>query len=80
MNLAHLPGGDLVAKGLRDVERGIESEAALLVRIGAPRLRRLGLPVPPIATCTGPFPRRSIACTPGWPLATLIRRIRATTR
>lgn len=49
MDLAHLPGGDLVAQGLRDVERGIDSEAALLVRIGGPRLRRLGFQIPPEA-------------------------------
>ena len=37
-----LPGEDLVQKGLADLQRGIESEEALLVSIGAPRLRRLG--------------------------------------
>jgi len=36
-----LPGGDLVAQGLDDLDRGVESIAALLVSIGAPRLRRL---------------------------------------
>jgi hypothetical protein len=41
-----LPGADLVADGLRDLERGIESAAALLVTIGAPRLRYVGLDVP----------------------------------
>jgi hypothetical protein len=40
-----LPGADLVEQGLRDVAAGRESEAALLVLIGAPRLRRLGLVV-----------------------------------
>lgn len=45
-----LPGVDLVAAGLRDLERGVETAAALLVSIGAPRLRRLGLDVPrPVA-------------------------------
>ena len=38
-----LPGADLIDKGLADLDRGIESEEALLVSIGAPRLRRLGL-------------------------------------
>lgn len=37
-----LPGADLIEAGLRDLARGIESEAALLVSIGAPRLARLG--------------------------------------
>ncbi|MDH4066206.1 MAG: hypothetical protein OEW19_17530 [Acidobacteriota bacterium] len=41
-----LPGADLVAQGLRDIAAGRETAAALLVLIGAPRLRRLGLVVP----------------------------------
>ena len=41
-----LPGQDLIAAGLADLARGIESEEALLVSIGAPRLRALGLDVP----------------------------------
>jgi hypothetical protein len=40
-----LPGFALVEKGLADLARGVESEAALLVSIGAPRLRRRGIPV-----------------------------------
>jgi hypothetical protein len=46
MEPSALPGGDLVAQGIRDLERGVESIPALLVAIGAPRLARLGLPVP----------------------------------
>jgi hypothetical protein len=41
-----LPGGDLIEQGLADLAKGICSVEALLVSIGAPRLRRLGLPVP----------------------------------
>ena len=41
-----LPGGDLIHAGLEDLARGIESQQALLVAIGAPRLRRVGVPVP----------------------------------
>ena len=41
-----LPGADLVRQGLEDLERGVESIPALLVAIGAPRLRRAGLAVP----------------------------------
>ena len=41
-----LPGADLIKEGLRDLERGVESVPALLVLVGAPRLRRLGLDVP----------------------------------
>ncbi|HEV2844407.1 MAG TPA: hypothetical protein VG477_06155 [Thermoanaerobaculia bacterium] len=47
MNLEAFPGGDLVEEGLADLSRGVEdSIPALLVLIGAPRLRRIGLPVP----------------------------------
>jgi hypothetical protein len=44
-----LPGADLVTAGLRDLSAGIESVSSLLVSIGAPRLRRLGIDVPPVA-------------------------------
>lgn len=37
-----LPGEDLIETGVADLERGVESVPALLVSIGAPRLRRLG--------------------------------------
>ncbi len=43
---ADLPGGDLVAAGLEDLRRGVESVPALLARIGAPRLRQLKIEVP----------------------------------
>jgi hypothetical protein len=46
-NLDALPAGDLVLHGLSDLASGIETEAALLVSIGAPRLRQAGLTVPP---------------------------------
>ncbi len=42
-----LPGAELIEQGLADAARGVESVAALLVWIGAPRLRRLGYAVPP---------------------------------
>jgi hypothetical protein len=41
-----LPGDELVAKGISDLARGVESQESLLVSIGAPRLRRLGLELP----------------------------------
>lgn len=43
--MTDLPGGDLIAAGLADLARGVESAASLLVSIGAPRLRRLGIDV-----------------------------------
>jgi len=45
VQLAHLPGGDLVAKGLGDLAASKETVEALLVSIAAPRLRQRGLPV-----------------------------------
>lgn len=42
-----LPGADLVSAGLDDLGSGIESIEALLVSIGAPRLRSLGFTLPP---------------------------------
>lgn len=38
-----LPGQDLVETGLRDLARGEATAEALLVSVGAPRLRALGL-------------------------------------
>jgi hypothetical protein len=43
---AVLPGEDLIAAGLQDLYAGRETIAALLVAIGSPRLRRLGLEIP----------------------------------
>jgi hypothetical protein len=40
-----LPGADLIREGLRDLANGVESMPALLVLIGAPRLRRLGFDI-----------------------------------
>jgi hypothetical protein len=46
MDLAALPGGELIRQGLEDLAARRESVEALLVAIGAPRLRRAGLDVP----------------------------------
>ena len=45
MDFSHLPGGDLIAKGLEDLARSGETIEALLVSIAAPRLRARGVPV-----------------------------------
>jgi hypothetical protein len=45
-----LPGSDLIEQGLEDLAAGAETAAALLVSIGAPRLRQLGVDV------RNPFP------------------------
>jgi hypothetical protein len=44
--LSAFPGADLVIKGLGDLAHTEDSIEALLVLIGAPRLRSLGLAVP----------------------------------
>ncbi len=46
MHFESLPGHEYVQAGIEDLNRGVESVSALLVSIGAPRLRELGLPVP----------------------------------
>ena len=43
---AALPGSDLIEAGVRDLREGRETIEALLVAIGSPRLRRLGLELP----------------------------------
>jgi hypothetical protein len=40
---ARLPGHELVSRGIDDLRNGVESVESLLVSIGAPRLRRIGL-------------------------------------
>ena len=51
MDLTTLPGHELVLPGIDDLSRGVESEEALLVSIGAPRLRQAGIDVPrPLAS------------------------------
>lgn len=54
-----LPGGDLVAAGLDDLRRGVESVPALLAQIGAPRLRQLAFDVPP-SDPTDPLPEHRL--------------------
>jgi len=41
-----LPGEDLIEAGLQDLRERRETAAALVVAIGAPRLRRLGIELP----------------------------------
>jgi len=46
VEFSHLPGGDLIARGLLDLGCSRETVEALLVSIAAPRLRDLGVAVP----------------------------------
>ena len=43
---ARLPGFDLVTRGIADLTRDMQTVESLLVYIGAPRLRTLGVAVP----------------------------------
>jgi hypothetical protein len=46
-DLGALPGADMVQHGIADLRAGTESAEALLVSIGAPRLRSVGIELPP---------------------------------
>lgn len=48
VEFSHLPGGELVAKGLQDIAHSSETVEALLVSIAAPRLRDLGILFAPL--------------------------------
>ena len=42
----HLPGGEILQDGLRDLGAGVRSVGSLLVLIAAPRLTRCGIHIP----------------------------------
>ena len=42
----HLPGGEILTKGLKDLQNGARSIEALLVLVAAPRLTHSGIQVP----------------------------------
>lgn len=46
LDFDRFPAGLLIQRGLEDLAAGRETQAALLVQVGGPRLRRLGLSVP----------------------------------
>ena len=46
MKYAHLPGGDILEKGLQDLRAQIRSKESLLVCIAAPRLISYGVAFP----------------------------------
>lgn len=45
-DLDKLPGANIVKRGIADLDAGSESAEALLVSIGAPRLRSVGIDLP----------------------------------
>lgn len=73
----NLPGADLVASGIEALRRGELTVEALLVAVGARRLRDTGLevPAPPeLPDC------RSCSCTPPWARRAPVRRALALQR
>ena len=44
--MERFPGVEIVREGIEDLRRGAATVPALLVSIGAPRLREIGLPIP----------------------------------
>jgi hypothetical protein len=54
----HLPGGEILAAGLQDLDAGIRSVEALLVLVAAPRLARCGIRI------SGPDSANSSAALP----------------
>ena len=55
-----LPGSDLIEEGIRDLHQRRETVASLLVSIGAPKLRSLGLDVPDIAVPFASYPEHRL--------------------
>ena len=49
MDYRGLPGGELIRQGIEDLAANRSTAAALLVAVGAPRLRACGVPVPNIS-------------------------------
>ena len=50
--MSMLPGEDLIEAGIEDLYGGRETVEALLVAIGSPRLRRIGLELPAVLPAT----------------------------
>lgn len=55
-----LPGGDLIEKGLDDLRAGRETFEALLVAIGASRLRSTGIDVPDLPEHNHEYPEHAL--------------------
>jgi hypothetical protein len=49
----HLPGGEILRNGLKDLQAGVRSVDALLVLVAAPRLTRCGIRIPSTDSCSG---------------------------
>src|SRR4051812_45636943 len=58
LDLSDLPGGDLVEKGLRDLEQQLTSPESLLIMVASPRLRDLGFSFPDLPDVALPYEHR----------------------
>ena len=56
--LDRFPGGDLVQKGLSDLESRTISQESLLVLVGSPRLRSLGFLIKELPMVVKPYEHR----------------------
>lgn len=57
-DLSQYPGGDLVLKGLSDLETNRVTKEALLVLVASPRLRDLGFDIPARPDIEEPYNHR----------------------
>lgn len=55
-----LPANDLIIEGIRDLQDSRETIAALLVSIGAPKLRSIGLEIPDTLDSFGSTPEHRL--------------------
>jgi hypothetical protein len=55
-----LPANDLITQGISDLQGDRETIAALLVSIGAPKLRSLGLDIPETPDSIGSLPEHRL--------------------
>jgi hypothetical protein len=46
IEFSNIPGSDLIIAGILDLQGGRQTVASLLIAIGAPRLRNIGLELP----------------------------------
>ena len=58
--MTSLPASDLIETGIRDLRERRETIASLLVSIGAPKLRSLGLDVPDTSSSPGSTPEHRL--------------------
>lgn len=58
--MVSLPANDLISAGIRDLQDRRETIASLLVSIGAPKLRSLGMKIPDIPSSFASYPEHRL--------------------